>query len=291
MAELVRAPQVVIADTVRRLLIVLCGVLLTACGGAQPGPQLTIGAAEDDASLVTAQVYAAALRHYGTETRVVPTADPLTALDAGDVAVVPGLTGRLLRRFEPDATARADEQVYRDMVSALPEGIAAGDYTTAAEDKPALAVTEATAAELGGQTLSAVARRCGDVTTGRIRGTSTPAAIGTCTLRAPREFADAATLFAALKAGRVDAGWTTTATPGIPSDLVVLTDRSSLVRAENVVPLYRRNTLDEAQVLALNEVAGVLDTAALAELRARVVDGADPAVVAGEWLAAHPLRD
>lgn len=275
----------------RRLLFTLCTMLLTACGGPQTGPSLTIGSAEDEASVITAHLYAAALRHYGTGTRVEPTADPLTALDAGDVAVVPGFTGRLLDRFQPDATARADEQVYRDMVSALPEGVAAGDYTTAAEDKPALAVTVSTVAELGGQDLSAVARRCGDLRLGQVRGARTPATVGTCRLPVPREFRDAAGLFAAVKAGGVDAAWTTTAMPDIPSDLVVLTDGTSLVRAENVVPLYRRNGLAESQVLALNEVAGVLDTAALAEMRARVREGADPAVVADEWLAEHPLRD
>ncbi|WP_197376551.1 glycine betaine ABC transporter substrate-binding protein [Mycolicibacterium baixiangningiae] len=276
---------------VRPLLAALCAVLVTACGGPQGGPSLTIGSAEDDVSLITAHLYAAALRYYGTATRVEPTADPLTALDAGDVAVVPGLTGRLLARFQPDATARADEQVYRDMVSALPEGIAAGDYTTAAEDKPALAVTESTVADMGGQDLSALVRRCGDIRPGRVRALRTPAVIGTCRLRAPREFPDTATLFAAVQAGAVNAAWTTTAAPGIPPELVVLADRTSLVRAENVVPLYRRNTLEESQILALNEVAGVLDTAALAQMRARVADGADPAAVAGEWLANHPLRD
>ncbi len=275
----------------RRLLIALCAVALTACGDPQAGPSLTIGSGQDDASLVTAHLYAAALRHYGTGTRVEPTADPLTVLDAGDVAVVPGLTGRLLDRFQPEATARADEQVYRDMVSALPEGIAAGDYTTAAEDKPALAVTESTVAELGGQDLLAVVRNCNEVGPGRVRGARTPVTIGTCRPAAPREFPDAAALFAAVKAGEVDAAWTTTAMGDIPSDLVVLSDGTSLVRAENVVPLYRRNGLAESQVLALNEVAGVLDTAALAEMRARVRDGDDPAVVAGEWLAEHPLRD
>ena len=63
--------------------------------------------------------------------------------------MVPGFTGRLLHRFDPDATARGDEQVYRSMISALPEGIAAGDYAQSAEDKPALAVTEATTREVG----------------------------------------------------------------------------------------------------------------------------------------------
>ena len=56
----------------------------------------------------------------------------------------------------------------------------------------------------------------------------------------------------------------------------MLSDRTSLIRAENVVPLYRRNELTERQVLALNEVAGELDTAALADMRAQVADGTDP---------------
>jgi len=38
--------------------------------------------------------------------------------------------------------------------------------------------------------------------------------------------------------------------------------KPALVQAENVVPLYRRNALTERQLLAINEVAGVLDTAA-----------------------------
>ena len=195
-------------------------------------------------------------------------------LDTGDVTVVPGFTGRLLQRFDPDAAARADEQVYRTMVSALPEGVAAGDYTTSAEDKPALAVTEATAADVGrprrdgpGPALRRVGGRRGR------RRSRRPAAVGTCRLPAPREFPDAATLFAALRSGQVNAAWTSTAAPDVPDDAVVLSDRTSLIRAENVVPLYRRNELTESQVLALNEIAGVLDTGALADMRRQVADG------------------
>lgn len=275
----------------RRLLVALCAVVLTACGSPAPGPSLTLGSGEDAESQLTAHLYAAALRYYGTGTRVEPSADPLGALDAGEVSVVPGFTGRLLTRFQPGATARADEQVYRQMISSLPEGVAAGDYTTSAEDKPAVAVTEATASAWGGGELATLTRRCGEVRFGAVRGDRPPSTVGTCRLPRPREYTDAAALFGALRAGRIDAAWTTTAAPGIPADVVLLADSTALIRAENVVPLYRRNTLDEAQILALNEVAGVLDTAALAEMRARVNDGADPAVVADEWLAEHPLRD
>ncbi len=73
--------------------------------------------------------------------------------------------------------------------------------------------------------------------------------------------------------------------------MLTLSDRTSLIRAENLVPLYRRNELNESQVLALNEVAGVLDTAALADMRAQVAKGADPGQVAGAFLDEHPLGD
>jgi glycine betaine/choline ABC-type transport system substrate-binding protein len=105
----------------------------------------------------------------------------------------------------------------------------------------------------------------------------------------PREFPDSATLFAALQAGQINAAWTTTATPNIPSGLVVLSDKTALIRAENLVPLYRRNELDERQVLAVDEVAGVLDTGSLADMRRQVAEGKDPGVVADTWLDAHPL--
>jgi hypothetical protein len=70
---------------------------------------------------------------------------------------------------------------------------------------------------------------------------------------------------------------------------VVLTDRTSVIRAENVVPLYRRNALSEVQTLAINEVAGVLDTAALVAMRRQLATGADPGQIADGYFAEHPL--
>ena len=97
-------------------------------------------------------------------------------------------------------------------------------------------------------------------------------------------------MLAALRSGELTAAWTTTANPDTPADLVVLADgKPALIQAENVVPLYRRNALRDRQLLALNEVAGVLDTGALADMRRQVAAGADPQAVAGGWLADHPL--
>jgi glycine betaine/proline transport system substrate-binding protein len=265
-------------------------LMLVGCGARHAEPELLVGAAPEPESVLLAQVYAGALRFHGTAARVESAPDPLSGLDTGALTVVPGFTGRLLQRFQPGATPISDLQVYRAMVAALPEGVAAGDYATEVQNKPVVAVTAATATAWGGRELTALVRHCGQLAAGTVAAVGPPAAVGGCTLPAAREFPDDAALFDALRAGRINAAWTTTADPNVPADVVVLADRHPpLVQAENVVPLYRRNQLTELQFLAVNQVAGELDTAALADMRRQVADGADPHQVADNWLAAHPL--
>jgi glycine betaine/choline ABC-type transport system substrate-binding protein len=251
---------------------------------------LVVGSRPDSESVLLADVYVGALRSYGFPAHIEQAPDPLSKLDSGAFVVVPGFTGRVLQAFQPGATVRSDAQVYQAMVGALPEGIAAGDYTTAAADKPALVVTQSTAKAWGGNDLSALPRHCAGLAIGSIVGASTPSVVGSCRLPDAHEFPDDATLFAIVRTGQVTAAWTTTAAPDVPADLVVLADgMPALVQAENMVPLYRRNELAYRQLLAINEVAGVLDTAALVEMRRQVIAGADPQTVADGWLGEHPL--
>jgi glycine betaine/choline ABC-type transport system substrate-binding protein len=273
----------------RRLAIALVVLLIAGCGDQTAQPSIAVGAGPDPESTLLAHVYAAALRYYGSPVHVVSSKDPVADLDTGDAKVVPGLTGRLLLRFDPTATARADEQVYRTMISSLPEGIAAGDYAQSAMDKPAPAILESTAKEWGGRDVAVLLGHCDKLTVGAVAGTHPPTAVGTCKPPAAREYPDAAALFAALRSGRVNVAWTSTAASGGKDDVVVLADRTSLILAENVVPLYRRNELTERQVLALNEIAGELDTAALADMVRQVAGGAEAGAVAAAWLDAHPL--
>ena len=274
----------------RWLLLVLAAVLAVSCAGPVGRPSLVIGATADPQSMLLANIYAAGLRYYGTDARVENSDDPLAALDAGTVRVATGFTGELLQRFDPGSAARSAEQVYRSMIGALPEGIAAGDYATAAEDKPALAVTETTATAWGSRDLAALVRNCARVSVGAPTGSSSPDTVGDCTLAPAREFGTAAMLFDALRAGSVTAVWTTTAATGLPDGVVVLVDRKpALIPAQNVVALYRRNELDQMQLRAINEIAGVLDTAALVQMLTEVGNGADPEAVAQQWLADNPL--
>ncbi|RDH77904.1 hypothetical protein DVS77_13715 [Mycolicibacterium moriokaense] len=263
-------------------------LVVAGCDSATTSRSIAVGAPDDPEATLLAALYASALRSYGTAAHVETVPLPLTGLDSGDIVVAPGFTGRLLDTFAPGAKARAAAQVYREMVSSLPEGVAAGDYAEAAEDKPALAVTEATVEHWGGRDVTDAVRHCDTLRIGQVVGTPRPPAIGTCSVKA-RGFPNAAALFEALRIGHVNAVWTSTADPDIPTDAVVLTDRTSLIRAQNVVPLYRSNELSETQVLALNEVAGVLDTAGLVQMRRQVAAGTDPVHVADGYLAEHPL--
>ena len=155
----------------RRLVVALIALLfVAACGGTTTSQSIAVGARDDAESTLLAHLYASALQTYGTAAHVEVVPDPLTGLDSGDVVVAPGFTGRLLDTFVPGAKARAAVQVYRDMVSALPEGVAAGDYAESAEDKPALAVTEATVDAWGGRDVTAAVRNCDKLKLGQVVG-------------------------------------------------------------------------------------------------------------------------
>jgi glycine betaine/choline ABC-type transport system substrate-binding protein len=277
---------------VSRLAALLLAALLAVagCGERRPAPELVVGSQ----SSLLAAIYTSALRSYGFAARPETAPDPMAKLDSGAFTVVPAFTGQTLQLLQPGAVAMSDAAVYRAMIAALPEGVLAGDYATAAEDKPVLLVTQATAKAWGGHDLTAdlstLPAHCDGLAIGAVTGFHAPAAVGSCRLPVPREFPSEDALFAAVRAGQPPAGWTTTADPNSPGDLVALADgKPALIRAENVVPLYRRNALSDRQLLAINEVAGVLDTAALADMRRQVAGGADPQAVAGGWLAEHPL--
>lgn len=280
--------------SIGRLAALLLGLVLIVAGCSGHGerhPDLVVGSTSDGDSKLLAALYVSALRSYGFPSHAETAADPMAKLDAGAFTVVPGYTGRVLRLLQPGASELSDKQVYQAMNAALPEGVAAGDYATAAEDKPTLIVTPATAEAWGGNDLSQLPGHCAGLAVGAVGGHPVPSSVGTCRLPEPREFPDDTTLFAALRAGELTAAWAGSADPGIPPDLIALADgsKNSLIQAENVVPLYRRNALSTRQLLAVNEIAGVLDTAALADMRRRVAAGADPQVVADGWLGEHPL--
>src|SRR5690242_21767072 len=106
----------------RRLAVALIALTVVGCARPAAPPSIAVGATSAPESVLVAHLYAAALRFYGSPAHVTSVPDPIGGLDSGDVRVAPGFTGQLLHAFDPDASARSDAQVYRALLSALPEG-------------------------------------------------------------------------------------------------------------------------------------------------------------------------
>ena len=194
----------------------------TGTGDRRASAEVVVGSRPDADSALLAGVYLAALRSYGFGARAATAADPKPQLDSGAFTVVPAFTGRTLQVLQPGATAMSDKDVYRAMIAALPEGVVAGDYTTSAEDKPVLLVSQPTAKAWGGSDVSAdlstLPGHCDGLVVGAVAGHQEPSTVGSCRLPQPREFPDGATLFAAIRAGQLTAGWTTSTDPDVPGD-------------------------------------------------------------------------
>ena len=75
-------------------MLALAAVLLMVGCSAQPTPApMAVGAGTSPESALVGQLYAAALRYYGTAAEVTPTKEALGALDSGSVTVLPGHGG------------------------------------------------------------------------------------------------------------------------------------------------------------------------------------------------------
>ena len=186
----------------------------------------------------------------------------MTRLDSGEVRVVPGFTGRVCHTFEPDATARPLKQAYRDMVAALPEGIAAGDYTAVGRGQPAWRSPRRPRG-LGRPRHHRGGRAIADkLEVGQVAGSTRPGGRRHVQVADGPRISRPRNAFRARAVGSGRSGLDDDRRPRSRRPAGVLRSHRA-DPAQNVVPLYRRNELNQQQVLAVNEVAGVLDTAAL----------------------------
>ena len=266
--------------------------------------EVVIGSANFPENALLAEIYAGALEAVGVETdtklNIGSREVYLKALEPGDesVDIFPEYTGVLRDYFDESATGTASDEVYDELVAALPDYLTVLEPSSA-EDKDAVVVTQETADEYSLTEIGDLAEVSGDMTLGgppewKTRDTGVPGleevygvtfgdfraldAGGPLTLRA-------------LLNGQVDAGNLFTTDPNIAAeDLVVLEDPKSLFAAQNVVPLVRSEVLNDDIESALNGVSAALDTDKLGELVTRVViDKEDPEDVAEDFLAQEGL--
>ncbi|WP_039800507.1 glycine betaine ABC transporter substrate-binding protein [Nocardia araoensis] len=284
------------------LLVVASVALVVSCGNDEPQRSITVGAGDSIESSVLAEIYAGALARTGLRTAVDPRlgsrADYLAALDADRVQVVGEHTGALLGYLDQHSTERLPKQVADAVSAGLPEGLVVSDIADGTDLRPRVLVTAQAAAQDKVRSVSDLAPRCAGLTVGvaATPGLLPPtgtARVAKCDFAATVAFPDPAALRKALLEGRVQAGLLggpPELAPGATDGLAVLSDDEYAVRAENVLPLFRKGLLDQRQIKKLNYVAGELTTDELAVMIRDVRDrGAAPSEVARAWLDKHSL--
>jgi osmoprotectant transport system substrate-binding protein len=290
---------------------------LSACGGGSDDPMnegsdgsedggtsVVVGSANFSESALLAEIYAGALEADGmdvsTKLNIGSREVYIKAIEDGSIDVVPEYTGVLRDYFlageggGSGGTGSEPQAVYDELVEAVPDGLAVGDYSEA-EDKDAIVVTQATAEENSLTEIGDLADVAGEMTLGgppewKTRRTGIPGLkdvydveFGSFT----ETDAGGPLTLKALTQGRIDAGNLFTTNPQIPeNDLVVLEDPESLFGSQNIVPLLREEVATDEVKQVLNEVGEKLTTDGLTDLVAQVdIEKEDPAAVAEQWLS------
>ena len=286
---------------------VVAVVGLAACGAssdptkssassAAGSTSVIVGSADFSESQVLAEVYAAALNAKGIKATTRPNIGSreiyLKALDDKSVDLVPEYTGSLLSYLKKDATAKASDEVYTALKSALPATLTVLDKSTA-EDKNSIVVTKDTATKWSLTQIGDLVAHQSDVVIAAPPEFQSRQQ-GLVGLKAeynlvPRDFRPlkGKAVVDALLNGQAQAANIFSTDPSIATNgFVTLADPKLLFGSDNVVPLVRKDKVGDTLTAALNAVSAKLDTATLTGLVKQVdVDKKDAAVVAKEFVA------
>ena len=271
-------------------------------GGSKGSGTIVVGSADFPESALLAEIYAGALEAKGVKVEkklnIGSREAYIPALQDGSIDLIPEYTGVLAQYFNEKASATESDAVYEELKAALPDTLTVLDKS-AAEDKDAVVVTQATADKYSLTSIGDLKPVAGDLTLGgppewKTRPTGVPglAKVYGLKFKSFRALdAGGPLTVKALENGQIDAGNIFTTDPNIETKkFVVLEDPENLYAAQNVVPLITKSKLDDTIAQALNAVSAALDTDTLTALLKRVViDKEDEADVAADFLKEHDL--
>ncbi len=276
----------------------------TGSGNNAPAPTDTIvvGSANFQESILLANVYAEALKTKGvkvsTKLNIGSREAYIPGLKDGSIDLIPEYSGVLLQYFNKSATERSPDDVYAALQRAVPDTLTVLDKS-AAEDKDAVVVSQATASKYNLKSIADLAPVAGSLTLGGPPEFKTrPDGVPGLKQNYNVTFGSYKTLDAggpltvnALKNGQIDAGDIFTTDPSIPkNNFVVLEDPKNNFAAQNVLPLINKAKASGTVKTALNAVSAKLDTQTLINLLTKVIsDKQDPNAVAKTWLSSVGL--
>jgi osmoprotectant transport system substrate-binding protein len=268
--------------------------------GSAGGGKITVGSADFSESQVLGEIYAGAIKAKGVSVTTKPNIGSrdvyIKALQDGSIDIVPEYTGSLLTFLKGKAPDNNPDTVYTTLKSTLPADLVVLDKSTA-EDKNSMVVTKDTASKYSLKSIADLAAHQADITV------AAPPEFqqreqGLVGLKSQYNFTPAnflplkgAAVVNALLNNQAQAANIFSTDPSISTNgFVTLDDPKLLFGSDNVVPLMRKDKVNDTITAALNAVSAKIDTATLTDLVKQVdVDKKDASAVAKDFLSKNGL--
>ncbi len=270
----------------------------TTSGGS--GGAIVVGSADFSESQVLGEVYAGALKAKGVNVSTKPNIGSrdvyVKALQDGSIDIVPEYTGSLLTFLKGTAPSQDPDAIYSTLKTTLPATLVVLSKSTA-EDKNSIVVTKDTAAKYSLKSIADLAGKQDQITMAAPPEFQTRQQ-GLVGLKdqysfTPKNFLPlkGAAIVNALTNGQAQAANIFSTDPSISANgFVTLTDPKLLFGSDNVVPLVRKDKVNDTITSALNAVSAKIDTATLTDLVKQVdVDKKDASAVAKDFLTKNGL--
>jgi len=264
------------------------------------GGSITVGSADFSESQVLGEIYAGAIKAKGITVTTKPNIGSrdvyIKALQDGSIDIVPEYTGSLLTFLKGTAPSQDPDAVYTALKSTLPPTLVVLDKSTA-EDKNSMVVTKDTAGKFSLKSIADLTAHQADITVAAPPEFQTRQQ-GLVGLKSEYGFTPAnflplkgAAVVNALTNGQAQAANIFSTDPSISANgFVTLEDPKLLFGSDNVVPLMRKDKVNDTITAALNAVSAKIDTATLTDLVKQVdVDKKDASAVAKDFLSKNGL--
>ena len=270
----------------------------TGSGGGSGS--ITVGSADFSESQVLGEIYAGALKAKGINVSTKPNIGSrdvyIKALQDGSIDIVPEYTGSLLTFLKGTPPSQDPDAVYATLKTTLPPTLVVLDKSTA-EDKNSMVVTKDTAAKFSLKSIADLAAHQADITVAAPPEFQSRQQ-GLVGLKSEYSFTPAnflplkgAAVVNALLNNQAQAANIFSTDPSISTNgFVTLEDPKLLFGSDNVVPLLRKDKVNDTITAALNAVSAKIDTATLTDLVKQVdVDKMDASAVAKDFLTKNGL--
>ncbi|PWG59899.1 ABC transporter substrate-binding protein [Bifidobacterium catulorum] len=285
----------------------VAALTLSGCGSSDPfgssassdggGSSIVVGSANFSESEIIARIYARALNDEGIRASVKANIGSrevyMKALEDGSIDMVPDYSGNLLQYYDADSTAVSENDVYKALGKALPDGVGVLDKA-AAQDADSFYVTKKTSEDKGVRSLADLGRLGSHVKiaappefAGRAYGPDgLKKHYGVDVTLVPVNDGGGAATVKALTDGSVQFVRLDSTSPLIAAnDLVRLDDPEQLILAQNVVPVIASDRVNDKARAVIDRVQSALTTDDLMEMNARSANDKESAQrVAVDWL-------